>query len=119
MVVVAYRMCFGTMQGPIVENLLAAGLEKDCPFASANAARNAEPQVLTAETVDSVNDADFMAYTGAINTYLQVGSRADSSGATCRGKDLECYRLLPCLTYTEDGGETEPLFYAQEASVLS
>ena len=61
-------------QGPIVENLLAAGLEKDCPFAHADAARGLEAQVLTAETVNAVSDDDFMSYTGTINTYLQVCS---------------------------------------------
>lgn len=63
------------MQGPIVENLLAAGLEKDCPFVSADAAEGREAHVLTTETVDKVSDADFMEYTSSINTYLQVSPK--------------------------------------------
>ena len=70
------KLCM--LQGPIVENLLAAGLEKDCPFAQADAARGSEAQVLTAETVETVSDDDFMAYTGLINTYLQVWSYGQS-----------------------------------------
>lgn len=57
-------------QEPIVENLLAAGLEKDCPYVSAT--KTGEAQVLTAETVEAVEDSSFSEYASRINTYLQV-----------------------------------------------
>lgn len=59
-------------QGPIVENLLAAGLEKDCPFLSLDATDEQHVQVLTAETVEAVPESAFMEYAGKISVYLQV-----------------------------------------------
>ena len=62
-----------------MENLLAAGLERDCPYTHADSCQGTEAQVLTAETVDTVSDDDFLAYTGNINSYLQVYSRLCTS----------------------------------------
>ena len=38
----------------------------------ASEARGSEGEVLTAETVESVDESRFLDYTGRINTYLQV-----------------------------------------------
>lgn len=55
-------------QGPIVESLLAAGMEKDCPFDQ----HGGDEPYLTSEKVDDVDEPTFTAYTARINTYLQV-----------------------------------------------
>lgn len=79
------------LQGPIIENLLAAGLEKDCPFVSADAAEGREAHVLTAETVDEVSGAAFMEYTSSINTYLQVSPKLSHF--------KRCHRALEYLIF--------------------
>ena len=52
--------------------LLAAGLESDCPFKSAEESSGSDAEILTAESVEAVDEASFMSYTARINTYLQV-----------------------------------------------
>jgi hypothetical protein len=58
--------CF---QAPIVENLIATGLQEDCPFDTAD---GAEP--LTAEAAENLDTEAFSEYAGRLNQYLQVSS---------------------------------------------
>lgn len=55
-----------------MELLLAAGLEKDCPFVPASEFNGVEAKVLTEDSVEGVDEASFMDYSGKIITYLQV-----------------------------------------------
>lgn len=55
-----------------MENLLAAGLERDCPFAAADDSSGTPARVLDSESVEGIDDSEFLAYVGQINTYLQV-----------------------------------------------
>lgn len=55
-----------------MENLLAAGLDKDCPFFTAEAAAGVEAQALTAETAATLSDSEFAEYAARINKYLRV-----------------------------------------------
>lgn len=74
-----------TLRGPIVENLAQTGLDQDCPFRPAPADQgrtsngshgcqtsNAEPELLSAESVESVSEGDFTEYIGRVYQYLQV-----------------------------------------------
>ena len=69
------------LRGPIVENLRAAGLQKDCPFPSSGSAApsdddtaNSEAEEdLTAEAASSIPVERFAEYAGQLNSYLQVG----------------------------------------------
>lgn len=68
----------GTLRGPIVESLMAAGLHQDCPFRPASSpsassnGHSGEAEELTAETAADVPIADFAEYAGRLNSYLQV-----------------------------------------------
>lgn len=68
------------LRGPIVENLRAAGLQKDCPFRPAHAASNGkagsngtdEDSDLSAEAAMDVPVEEFAEYAGRLYSYLQV-----------------------------------------------
>ncbi|KAK9811539.1 hypothetical protein WJX72_005618 [[Myrmecia] bisecta] len=75
----------GALRAPIVENLIATGLQDDCPFQAA--ASGGEAVVLTAETVESVQEAAFTEYASRLYTYLQVvESRLFSEGLHVLGE---------------------------------
>eukprot|EP00884_Botryococcus_braunii_P009534 jgi/Botrbrau1/18582/Bobra.0367s0024.1 len=57
---------------PIVEGLISAGLQEDCPFRAAEEAVQ-EAVVLTSETVSDVPQEEFVEYAGRLNTYLGGG----------------------------------------------
>ena len=65
----------GAVQGPIMENLLAAGLQEDCPppaAAGSNGSGSAKSE-LTAQAAEGISTDVFAEYAGRLNQYLQVG----------------------------------------------
>ena len=62
------------MQGPIVENLLASGLQEDCPLELGGVA--GEELELSAEAAEGISTEAFAEYAGRLYTYLQVNAAA-------------------------------------------
>ena len=68
----------GALRGPIIENLRASGLDKDCPFRPPHALHanghvsSSEDGSLTAESAAEVPLAEFEEYAGRLNSYLQA-----------------------------------------------
>ena len=64
------------LRGPIVENLRAAGLHKDCPF------RPTKEGDLTAEAAMDVPVAEFKEYTSRLYSYLQAMTASKKHAST-------------------------------------
>ena len=68
------------VQGPIVESLLASGLQEDCPLELGEG--GGEKLELSAEAAEGIGTEAFAEYAGGLNTYLQVLSPAHQLLAT-------------------------------------
>ncbi|KAK9915657.1 hypothetical protein WJX75_002261 [Coccomyxa subellipsoidea] len=60
------------LKAPIVDNLMASGLQEDCPFRASSGGGDSKAEYLTAESVEEVDTESFAEYAGRINQYLQV-----------------------------------------------
>lgn len=67
-------MSFLNLQAPIVDNLMASGLQEDCPFRASSGGGDSKAEYLTAESVEEVDTEAFAEYAGRINQYLQACS---------------------------------------------
>lgn len=55
-----------------MENLIASGLQEDCPFRAAGSSHSGKAEHLTAESVEEIDTEAFAEYAGRLNQYLQV-----------------------------------------------
>ena len=61
-----------SLKGPIVQSLVQAGLEQECPLQPAKAAEAVTE--MSEEAAEGIPDADFTEWVGRVYVYLQVGA---------------------------------------------
>lgn len=74
------------LKGPILELLLQAGLQDDCPFDPAAT----EPRALAAEDADGIGTEAFSEYASRVYQYLQVLCSTYSTLASSAGVLSTC-----------------------------